>query len=471
MGGQESTLARGPGYATPADAIKAPVEKIVYFPCIPVDKDKPGYLVTADVDPKSPTFSQVIHRTYIPANGDELHHSGWNACSSCHCDKTRSRNILVMPSINSAQVYMFDVGTDERAPKLKHVVTNEEMLEKANLTNLHTTHCLADGNIMISSMGDKDGNGKGSFALLNGESFEVLGTWQKKGEETPFGYDFWYQPRHNVMVSSEWGAPKAFLHGFNPTHVAEGLYGHRIHIWDWKEKSYVKSIDLAPDGQIPLEIRFLHDPDSNIGFVGCALSGTVFRIYQDEKKEWQAEKVISVPAQKVEGWALPEMPSLITDILISMDDKYLFVSNWIQGDIRQYDITDTKNPKLVGQIYINGSLVSDGGVKVIEGDFKQPDPVFIKEKRIHGGPQMIQLSLDGKRLYVTTSLFSAWDRQFYPELTKNGSMLVQVDVDNVNGGLTLNPDLCIDLGVEPDGPAFAHEVRYPGGDCTSDIWL
>ncbi|XP_057289614.1 methanethiol oxidase-like isoform X2 [Hydractinia symbiolongicarpus] len=81
MGGQESTPASGPGYATPADAIKAPVEKIVYFPCIPVDKDKPGYLVTADVDPKSPTFSQVIHRTYIPANGDELHHSGWNACS------------------------------------------------------------------------------------------------------------------------------------------------------------------------------------------------------------------------------------------------------------------------------------------------------------------------------------------------------------------------------------------------------
>ena len=31
---------------------------------------------------------------------------------------------------------------------------------------------------------------------------------------------------------------------------------------------------------------------------------------------------------------------------------------------------------------------------------------------------MIQLSLDGKRLYVTTSLYSAWDRQFYPDLVK-----------------------------------------------------
>ena len=35
-----------------------------------------------------------------------------------------------------------------------------------------------------------------------------------------------------------------------------------------------------------------------------------------------------------------------------MDDKYLYFSNWLQGDVRQYDITDTKNPKLVGQVSI-----------------------------------------------------------------------------------------------------------------------
>lgn len=50
-------------------------------------------------------------------------------------------------------------------------------------------------------------------------------------------------------------------------------------------------------------------------------------------------------------------------------------------------------------------------------------------------------------------------------------MLLQVDVDTVNGGLKLNPDFCVDFGEEPYGPALAHEVRYPGGDCSSDIWL
>lgn len=42
---------------------------------------------------------------------------------------------------------------------------------------------------------------------------------------------------------------------------------------------------------------------------------------------------------------------------------------------------------------------------------KQPDPVFVKGKRLQGGPQMMQLSLDGKRLYVTSSLYSPWDKQ------------------------------------------------------------
>ncbi len=35
------------------------------------------------------------------------------------------------------------------------------------------------------------------------------------------------------------------------------------------------------------------------------------------------------------------------------------------------------------------------------------------DTEVHGGPQMLQLSLDGKRLYFTTSLFSPWDFQFY----------------------------------------------------------
>jgi selenium-binding protein 1 len=47
---------------------------------------------------------------------------------------------------------------------------------------------------------------------------------------------------------------------------------------------------------------------------------------------------------------------------------------------------------------------------------------------------------------------------------------MQVDCDTRNGGLKINHDFFVDFGKEPKGPARAHEMRYPGGDCTSDIW-
>ena len=83
---------------------------------------------------------------------------------------------------------------------------------------------------------------------------------------------------------------------------------------------------------------------------------------------------------------------------------------------------------------------------------------------------MLQLSLDGKRLYVTNSLFSSWDNQFYPDIAKHGSLMLQIDCDTEKGGLKLNERFFVDFGKEPDGPARAHEIRFPIGDSTSDIW-
>lgn len=44
------------------------------------------------------------------------------------------------------------------------------------------------------------------------------------------------------------------------------------------------------------------------------------------------------------------LEGLITDVLISLDDRFLYFSNWLHGDIRQYDISNTRKPKLVGQV-------------------------------------------------------------------------------------------------------------------------
>lgn len=44
-----------------------------------------------------------------------------------------------------------------------------------NCSYPHTTHCLATGEIMISTMGDKDENGKGDFVLIDSKTLEMKG--------------------------------------------------------------------------------------------------------------------------------------------------------------------------------------------------------------------------------------------------------------------------------------------------------
>lgn len=439
-------------FKTPADAIKSPPEKLAYVVATYAGTGikKPDYLATVDLDPNSKSYSKVIHRLKMPNVGDELHHFGWNACASCEgkCD----RRYLIIPGLVSSRIHVIDT-MNPREPKMHKVIEPDEVIRKTKLTAPHTVHCLADGNIMISMLGDEKGNAPGGFMLLN-DKFEVVGTWEKDKKGMKYNYDFWYQPRHNVMVSSEWAAPNTTRPGFKLEDLKAGKYGQQIHFWNWKERKIVKTVDLGSDGLIPLEVRFHHNPDSTHGFVGAALSSVMWHFHK-AGNDYKAEKVIEVPAVKnVKGWDIP-VPGLITDLVLSMDDKYLYFSNWLHGDIRQYDVSDPSKPKLVGQVWVGGVLG------------KSPN---FRGKKLEGGPQMLQISLDGKRLYVTNSLFSSWDNQFYPQIAKQGSTMLQIDCDTEKGGLRINDRFFVDFGQEPDGPVRAHEMRFPNGDSTSDIW-
>ena len=438
-------------FATPEDARKSPPEKLAYLVATYAGTDvrQPDYLATVDVDPMSPTYSQVIHRLKMPHVGDELHHFGWNACASCH--GTRARRYLIIPGFVSSRIHVVDTA-DPREPKLHKVIEPKEIVDKTKLTAPHTVHCLADGQIMISMLGDDKGNGPGGFLLLD-DKFEIAGAWEKSRQGMNYNYDFWYQPRHDVMISSEWAAPNTTRPGFKLDDVKAGKYGHHLHFWDWKTRNIIKSIDLGENGMIPLEVRFHHNPASTHGFAGAALSSTMWHWFKDGN-DWKADKVIEVAAQDVKGWPFP-VPGLITDLVLSLDDKWLYFSNWLHGDVRQYDVSDPAKPRLASQLWLGGVLG------------KSPE---FHGKKLTGGPQMLQLSLDGRRLYVTNSLFSSWDNQFYPQIAKEGSYLLQVDCDTHRGGLKLNEKFHVDFGKEPDGAVRAHEIRFPYGDCTSDIW-
>ena len=451
----------GPGYTTPQAAIEeSEREELAYVMCLYVgtDVEAPDFLGVVDLDPDSDTYTEVVDRVEMPNMGDELHHFGWNACSSsCHVGGLERRH-LVIPGQRSSRIHVVDTK-DRRNPELTKVIEPEEVFEY-DLSAPHTVHCIPDGQIVLSMLGDADGDLPGGFLQLDESDFSIVGRWDAPGE-IEMNYDYWYQPRRNVMISSEWAAPKTYYPGFDLGDVEAGKYGRQLHVWDWEAKTVEQTIDLGEEGMIPLEVRFLHSPDHAHGYVGAALSSNVFHFHEtsrgpDERVgHFEAEKVIDIEAREHEDWDMP-VPGLVTDLLVSMDDRYLFFSNWLHGDVRMYDVSDPSNPRLADQLWAGGHF---GPSHPIEG-----------EREVVGGPQMLQLSLDGERLYWTTSLFSSWDNQFYPEEAEQGSVMLKADVDPRRGTMELDEDFLVDFGEMPHGPARAHEIRWPDGDCTSDVW-
>ena len=141
------------------------------------------------------------------------------------------------------------------------------------------------------------------------------------------------------------------------------------------------------------------------------------------------------------------MPPLITDINLSLDDKFLYTSCYGTGDLRQYDVSDPFHPKLTGCVRLGG----------ITSHAAHP-----KSGPLNGGAQMLELSRDGKRVYMSNSLYGAWDEQFYPEGLRG--WVAKLDA-NPAGGLAVDPKFF--LTFEGERP---HQIRLEGGDASSDSY-
>ena len=102
---------------------------------------------------------------------------------------------------------------------------------------------------------------------------------------------------------------------------------------------------------------------------------------------------------------------------------------------------------------------------------KTADKIRAAAAQLGYRPNILARSLKSGKSRIIGLVVAYLDNQFYPEIREKGGVMVQIDCDPVNGGMSINPDFIVDFGKEPNGPSRCHEARYPGGDCTSDIWL
>ena len=440
--------------------MKAAREEIAYVAVINPTGERPDALAVLDVNPDSATYSKVVGRLDLPYTGDELHHFGWNACSAALCPQMPhphlERRYLLVPGLRSSRLYIVDTRPDPVNPRLVKTIEPEKIHQKTGYSRPHTVHCGPDA-IYMGALGAPDGGGPGGIMILDHTTFEPKGRWEADRGSQFLHYDFWWHLGHDIMLTSEWGTPNMVEDGVNPELLLGGKYGRRIHVWDLPERKHIQELDLGAEQQMVLELRPAHDPEKDYGFVGVVtsikdLSASVWMWYREDSGKWAIRKVIEIPAEPADASVLPPLlqgfgavPPLVTDINLSLDDRFLYVSCWGTGELRQYDVSDPFTPRQTGSIHL-------GGI-VRKAAHPAAGPV-------NGGPQMVEISRDGKRVYLTNSLYLAWDKQFYPDGIRGWAVKLDVGDD---GGMELDPRFFVDFG--EDRP---HQVRLQGGDSSSD---
>ncbi len=101
----------GPGYASPAGGSRAAARAVrLRRRAVRRDRDRqPDFIAVVDVDPRSSSYGEIVHRTEMPNVGDELHHFGWNACSSA-CHSNLQRDTMIVPGFRSSRIHMLDIS-------------------------------------------------------------------------------------------------------------------------------------------------------------------------------------------------------------------------------------------------------------------------------------------------------------------------------------------------------------------------
>ena len=454
-------------YPSPRMAMAAEPEKLAYVAMLNPDPHKSDALASVDLDPESHSYGQLLGQVNMPGTGDELHHFGWNACSSCLCPSSphphMERRYLVVPGLRSSRIHILDTKPNPREPRLVKTIEGDELARRTGYSRPHTVHCGPDG-IYMNGLGGVDGKGPGGIFVLDAETFDLRGPWETDRGPQRLAYDFWWHMGHDTMITSEWGTPDMVEAGINAELLLAGAYGHQLHVWDLRRRTHEQVLDLGAEQQMVLELRPAHNPTETYGFAGVVtslkdLSSSVWLWYRESRAgngRWKIRKVIEIPAQPAPAGQLPDLlkgfgavPPFVTDINLSLDDRFLYVSCWGTGELRQYDVSDPFNPVLTGTLAI-------GGMVARTAHPKRP------RVPLNGGPQMVEISRDGRRVYLTNSLYRTWDDQIYPDGIRG--WMVKVNTEP-NGGIVLDPDFLLETGA-----LRPHQVRLQGGDASSDSY-
>jgi selenium-binding protein 1 len=361
-------------------------EKYLYVFCLAADGKKHDALLVIDVAKDSARYGKVLFKLDLGSGGNETHHFGF----------TDDRTHIWGCSLFSSKVFIINVADDPARPKLVKVL--KDVPQKTGLAGPHSPYALP-GRMLLSFLSGKDGGLPAGLA-----EFKNDGTFIRTlplPKDAPYMYDVAIKPDLNRMVTSSF----TYLNNYKKPLAKMDLkkFGKELLVWDFRQRKVLQKLTA---GAAPLECRWALAKDADHGFTNCALDDSIW--------VWEGGKGGKYTARKL--CATGKMP---VDLRQSPDDRYLYVSCFVSDEIQQWDVSDLKKPKLA-------STVKPG---------EQPN--------------MMHLTGDGKRMYITNSLLSTMDRggKFWVRLAR------------IDGkGMKMDKALDVDLTKVPGGPFRGHDM-------------
>ncbi len=380
----------------PAPAPSGPADESVFVRGLPPGQHESVlYVWTSDADQKDPDFLSVLDADPAsPGYGKVITTvpTGSPGNEAHHFGYTANADRIFGGGLFSNRLFIYDVATDPKHPKL--VKTVPDLAASTGFSGPHTFYAVPGG-VMIAMLGAKDGGAPGALVKLDND-----GKFLEAHPAPNYMYDVGIKPELNLIVTSSWAHPHAVKAGNTPMDQV----GDEVVAWDWKTS---KVLQVEHLDKSPLEVRWLHGPTARGGFINCAFGNSVWH--------WQVGNDGKLAFHRVIKLADGSLPA---DMRISYDNKFLFVSLFGGGAVQQYDVADPMQPKLVSSVAIPQA-------------------------------QMMKLTPDNRRLYVSNSLLSNLD----------GKVPYRVRLVNVTPtGMTLDAKFDVDFEHFPTGQARPHDM-------------
>ena len=259
-------------YPSPRLAGRAPAEKLAYVAEFDPGRSRPDRIAVVDVDPASPSHATIVGRVAMPTAGDELHHFGWNACSSCALpERAASAPRAALPDRARYPLLAHPRPRHQARPEAAEARQGDRARGGGRS---HRVHAPAHGALRARRhlrQRARQRRWQGPGRRLPDGPRQLRGARPLGGRPRVTALRLRLMAWHlgyDTAVTSEWGTPDMFESGLVPELLLGSKYGRRLHFWDLAEAAPRPGDRLGCRAPARLRAAAGPRPDKAYGFVG-----------------------------------------------------------------------------------------------------------------------------------------------------------------------------------------------------------